>query len=164
MSAINNASYKISTTKLYVPQQPCNTNYADEDGNGEEEYEVDYGSMNVSPEILRMLGAPDDVIAAKEAEISGIKWVAPEVTGLEHSDAIADFQDVAIAGDGNKRGESKVSFADASVNMATSRMMFRLNPSSKPHTGTGRYVSYIWCIVTACGGMESPNIMVRVSF
>lgn len=85
-------------------------NYADDDEDGEEEYEVDYANMNVSPEILRMLGAPDDVIAAKEAEISGIKWVAPEVTGLEHSDAIADFHDVALAGDEAQRGESKVNF------------------------------------------------------
>lgn len=62
--------------------------------------------MNVSPEILRMLGASEEVIAAKRAEISGIAWVAPTATGLDHSSAIADFQDVALGAGG--RGESKV--------------------------------------------------------
>lgn len=64
--------------------------------------------MNVSPEILRMLGASEEVIAAKEAEISATKWVAPTETGLEHSSALADFKDVAIGkdGGGGKDGSS----------------------------------------------------------
>ena len=64
--------------------------------------------MNVSPEILRMLGASEEIIAAKEAELSGTKWVAPTVTGLEHSSALADFQDVAIGNDkgGGKEGST----------------------------------------------------------
>ncbi|CAM9903769.1 unnamed protein product [Ectocarpus sp. 6 AP-2014] len=76
---------------------------ADEDG---EDYEVDYASMNVSPEILRMLGASEEVIAAKEAEVSGVTstWVPPTETGLEHSSAIADSAAVAIGGGGAPGG------------------------------------------------------------
>lgn len=62
--------------------------------------------MNVSPEIMRMLGASEEAIAAKEAEISGVKWVAPTQTGLEHSAAIADCDDVALGG--GKSGQSSV--------------------------------------------------------
>lgn len=72
----------------------------DDEDDDDEEYEVDYANMNVSPEILRMLGASEEVIAAKEAEISATKWVAPTETGLEHSSALADFKDVAIGKDG----------------------------------------------------------------
>ena len=54
--------------------------------------------MNVGPDILRLLGASEEVIAAKEKEISHIKWEAPKVTGLEHSSAIANFDDVALSG------------------------------------------------------------------
>lgn len=54
--------------------------------------------MNVSPDILRLLGASEEVIAAKEEEISTIKWEAPKETGLEHSSAIANFDDVALSG------------------------------------------------------------------
>lgn len=61
--------------------------------------------MNVSPEILRMLGASEEVIAAKEAELSDTKWVAPTETGLEHSSALADFKDVAIGKDGGSGKE-----------------------------------------------------------
>lgn len=56
--------------------------------------------MNVSPEILRMLGASEEAIAAKEKEISHINWVAPTKTGLEHSKAIADFDQVALGATG----------------------------------------------------------------
>lgn len=65
--------------------------------------------MNVSPEILRMLGASEEEIAAKENEISTIKWVAPTETGLEHSDAIADYRDVAVGGGGAAGGGGNVS-------------------------------------------------------
>ncbi|CAB1116179.1 unnamed protein product [Ectocarpus sp. CCAP 1310/34] len=62
--------------------------------------------MNVSPEILRMLGASEEVIAAKEAEVSGVTstWVPPTETGLEHSSAIADSAAVAIGGGGAPGG------------------------------------------------------------
>ncbi|CAM9256738.1 unnamed protein product [Hapterophycus canaliculatus] len=71
-----------------------------EEDEEDSDYEVDYASMNVSPEILRMLGASEEVIAAKEAEVSGVTstWVAPTETGLEHSAAIADSAAVAIGG------------------------------------------------------------------
>ncbi|CAM9719376.1 unnamed protein product [Pylaiella littoralis] len=75
----------------------------DNDDEEEEEggdYEVDFTNMNVSPEILRMLGASEEVIAAKEAEVAGVTstWVPPTETGLEHSAAIADSAAVAIGG------------------------------------------------------------------
>lgn len=54
--------------------------------------------MNVSPDILRLLGASEEAIAAKEEEISAIKWEAPKETGLEHSSAIANFDEVALSG------------------------------------------------------------------
>ena len=60
--------------------------------------------MNVSPEILRLLGASDEEIAAKEAEISEIKWVPPTETGLEHSSAIADSSAVALGEGGAGAG------------------------------------------------------------
>lgn len=42
----------------------------------------------------------EEVIAAKEAEVSGVTstWVPPTETGLEHSAAIADSAAVAIGG------------------------------------------------------------------
>lgn len=55
-----------------------------------------------------MLGASEEVIAAKEAEISGIEWVAPTVTGLEHSSAIADFNQVALGRDNAGEGVARV--------------------------------------------------------
>eukprot|EP00752_Nemacystus_decipiens_P008983 g8020.t1 len=74
--------------------------FADEDDeDGEDsDYEVDYAAMNVSPEILRMLGASEEEIAAKEAEVAGVTstWVPPTETGLEHSAAIADSAAVAL--------------------------------------------------------------------
>ncbi|CAM9883132.1 unnamed protein product, partial [Sphacelaria rigidula] len=82
----------------------------DDEAQGDEEYEVDYASMNVSPEILRMLGAPEEAIAAKEQEIAAIKWVAPTETGLEHSAAIADYRDVAVGGGGGPGAGGQVSF------------------------------------------------------
>lgn len=80
-------------------------NITDEEDDDDSAYEVDYANMNVSPEILRMLGASEEVIAEKEAEIAGVKWVAPTKTGLEHSSAIAASDEVAL-GAGRKRGGS----------------------------------------------------------
>eukprot|EP00903_Cladosiphon_okamuranus_P010040 g9520.t1 len=84
--------------------------YGFADGDDEEEedndYEVDYAGMNVSPEILRMLGARHEEIAAKEAEVSGVTstWVPPTESGLEHSAAIADSAAVAIGAGGAPAG------------------------------------------------------------
>lgn len=75
-----------------------------EDDNDDDEYEIDYANMNVSPEVLRMLGASEDVIAAKKAEIEHIKWVAPDVSGLEHSSAIAECDAVALGSPGREKG------------------------------------------------------------
>ncbi|CAM9493476.1 unnamed protein product, partial [Scytosiphon promiscuus] len=83
-----------------------------EENEEDSDYEVDYASMNVSPEILRMLGASEEVIAAKEAEVSGVTstWVPPTETGLEHSAAIADSAAVAIGAGGatNSGGVERV--------------------------------------------------------
>ncbi|CAN0061826.1 unnamed protein product [Ectocarpus sp. 12 AP-2014] len=63
------------------------TDDSDEEG---DDYEVDYASLNANPELLRMLGASERVIAAKEAEVSAIvsTWAPPQEPGLENSTTI----------------------------------------------------------------------------
>ncbi|CAM9571350.1 unnamed protein product [Ectocarpus sp. 13 AM-2016] len=63
------------------------TDDSDEEG---DDYEVDYASLNANPELLRMLGASERVIAAKEAEVSAIvsTWAPPPEPGLENSTTI----------------------------------------------------------------------------
>ncbi|CAN0410793.1 unnamed protein product, partial [Ectocarpus sp. 12 AP-2014] len=60
---------------------------SDEEG---DDYEVDYASLNANPELLRMLGASERVVAAKEAEVSAIvsTWAPPPEPGLENSTTI----------------------------------------------------------------------------
>ncbi|CAM9600991.1 unnamed protein product [Ectocarpus fasciculatus] len=75
----------------------------EEEGDG---YEVDYASLNVSPELLRMLGASERVIAAKEAQVSAVvsMWEAPPESGLENSVSIADSAAVALGSSGAAHG------------------------------------------------------------
>ncbi|CAN0523977.1 unnamed protein product, partial [Ectocarpus sp. 12 AP-2014] len=63
------------------------TDDSDEEG---DDYEVDYASLNANPELLRMLGASERVVAAKEAEVSAIvsTWAPPPEPGLENSTTI----------------------------------------------------------------------------
>ncbi|CAM9273376.1 unnamed protein product [Discosporangium mesarthrocarpum] len=78
-----------------------------DDEEDEDDYEIDITGMNVSPEILAMLGASEEVIRSKKEEISEIEWVAPENTGLEHSEAIASYDQVNL-GTGRKEDGSTV--------------------------------------------------------
>lgn len=56
--------------------------------------------------VLNTATPSEEVIAAKEAEVSGVTstWVPPTETGLEHSSAIADSTAVAIGGGGASGG------------------------------------------------------------
>ncbi|CAM9365840.1 unnamed protein product, partial [Ectocarpus fasciculatus] len=88
---------------------PCTIHIVIDDSDEEEEgdgYEVDYASLNVSPELLRMLGASERVIAAKEAQVSAVvsMWEAPPESGLENSVSIADSAAVALGSSGAAHG------------------------------------------------------------
>ncbi|CAM9740847.1 unnamed protein product, partial [Choristocarpus tenellus] len=74
------------------------SSYDDDD----EDYEVDISGMNVSPEILAMLGASEEVINAKKTEIEEVAstWIPPKESGLEHSDVIANHNEIALLQEG----------------------------------------------------------------
>ncbi|CBN77421.1 hypothetical protein Esi_0059_0020 [Ectocarpus siliculosus] len=73
----------------------------DEDEEGDD-YELDYASLNANPELLRMLGASERVIAAKEAEVSAIvsTWAPPPEPGLENSTTIIADSAAVVLGSG----------------------------------------------------------------